>query len=65
MPIQARWATIPPNTWHRWEVGAKDWAVLSFHTVATEDLIEERPATTDDLDAGPTEQSRYQHTRQR
>lgn len=57
--LDSRWITIPPNTWHRWRVGPQDWGVLSFHTVAAEELIEERPLA-DDLDAGPTGQRRYQ-----
>ena len=58
--IDDRWVSIRPNTWHRWQVGRDDWGVLSFHTVVAEDLVEERPMTSDDLDAGLTEQRRYQ-----
>jgi hypothetical protein len=43
-PLEQRWISIPPNTWHRPVVGeAADWAVVSFHTVLAEELIEERP----------------------
>jgi hypothetical protein len=43
-PLERRWISIPPNVWHRPVVGANaDWTVVSFHTVAPEELIEERP----------------------
>jgi hypothetical protein len=43
-PLERRWISIPPNVWHRPVVGANaDWTVVSFHTVAAEELIEERP----------------------
>jgi hypothetical protein len=43
-PLERRWISIPPNVWHRPVVGAiADWTVVSFHTVAAEELIEERP----------------------
>lgn len=58
--IDSRWATIPPNTWHRWLVGSGDWGVLSFHTVPSDELVEERPAHSDNLDSGPTVQRWYQ-----
>ena len=58
-PVDRRWVTIPPNTWHRLFVGPGDWGMLSFHTVAAEDLIEERPMSADSLDGGPTERRRY------
>jgi hypothetical protein len=50
-PIDKRWASIPINTWHQWEVSGGHWAVISFHTVPAEQLIEERPAR-DDSGAG-------------
>lgn len=42
--LEQRWISIPPKVWHRPVIpeGA-DWTVVSFHTVAAEDLIEERP----------------------
>jgi hypothetical protein len=44
-PLERRWISIPPNVWHRPVIGAdEDWAVVSFHTVAADELIEERPA---------------------
>ena len=43
-PLERRWVSIPPNVWHRPLVGADaDWAVVSFHTVPADELIEERP----------------------
>ena len=42
--LERRWISIPPNVWHRPLVGADaDWAVVSFHTVPADELIEERP----------------------
>src|SRR5262245_17308836 len=46
-PMEKRWASIPVNTWHQWVVSEGDWAVVSFHTVPAEQLIEERPARDD------------------
>jgi hypothetical protein len=44
-PIDERWISIPPYTWHQGIVGPDDnWVVVSFHTVEAEALIEERPA---------------------
>jgi hypothetical protein len=55
-PLEQRWISIPPNTWHRPVVGeAADWAVVSFHTVLAEELIEERP---DEAERG-TKQMKY------
>src|SRR6266496_1972385 len=43
-PMERRWISIPQNVWHRPVVGAAaDWVVVSFHTVAADELIEERP----------------------
>jgi hypothetical protein len=43
-PMERRWISIPQNVWHRPVVGAEaDWAVVSFHTVPADELIEERP----------------------
>ena len=42
-PLERRWISIPPNVWHRPVVGRDgDWVVISFHTVPTEELIEEK-----------------------
>ena len=38
------WEPIPPNVWHQPVVGRDaDWTVVSFHTVVSDELIEERP----------------------
>ena len=55
--LEHRWISIPPNTWHCPVVGAgADWAVVSFHTVTAQELIEEKP---DDSRKGGTKQMRY------
>jgi hypothetical protein len=46
-PLERRWISIPPETWHQGVVGEEDWLVVSFHTVAAEELIEERPDPAD------------------
>jgi len=41
--LERRWISIPKNVWHRPVIpSGADWVVLSFHTVAAEELIEER-----------------------
>jgi len=55
-PLERRWVSIPPYTWHQAVVPASDWVVLSFHTVRAEELIEERPASQD---LSSTRQRRY------
>ncbi len=47
VPIENRWISISPNIWHRAIVPRENWVVLSFHTAAEDELIEERPDTTD------------------
>ena len=48
-PMERRWISIPANVWHRPVIDASaDWAVVSFHTVPAEELIEERPADSPD-----------------
>ena len=42
-PIEERWLSIPPDTWHQGVVGDEDWVVVSFHTVPKAELVEERP----------------------
>ena len=55
--IRERWVSIPINVWHQMAVpGGEDWAVVSFHTVPAEELIEERP---DGSDAEGTRQRLY------
>jgi hypothetical protein len=46
-PLEERWISIPAETWHQGVVGEEDWLVVSFHTVAAEELIEERPDPAD------------------
>ena len=55
-PLHSRWASIPPNTWHRAVVSGRQWVVVSFHTVPDHELIEERLHETD---AELTHQRRY------
>ena len=43
-PLERRWISIPTNAWHRPVINAAaNWAVVSFHTVPAEELVEERP----------------------
>lgn len=56
--MEQRSVSIPQSTWHRLFVGPQPWGMVSFHTVAPEDLIEERPVNEDDLE-GATHQERY------
>jgi hypothetical protein len=44
-PIPERWISIPPNVWHQGVVPGENWVVVSFHTVAEHELVEERPDT--------------------
>ena len=46
--IKDRWVSIPPDTWHYGIVSERNWAVVSFHTVPAEELIEERPDPEDE-----------------
>jgi hypothetical protein len=56
-PLEQRWISIPPNVWHCPVIdAAADWAVVSFHTVPAEELIEERP---DDSREAGTRQRKY------
>jgi hypothetical protein len=56
-PLERRWISIPRNVWHRPVINAENhWAVVSFHTVAAEDLIEERPADSAEAE---TKQKKY------
>jgi len=56
-PLERRWISIPTNVWHRPIINAEtDWAVVSFHTVPAEELIEERP---DDSQEAGTRQMKY------
>lgn len=56
-PLGRRWISIPTNVWHRPVINAEsDWAVVSFHTVLADQLIEERP---DDSGEASTRQKKY------
>jgi hypothetical protein len=56
-PMERRWISIPANVWHRPVINnAADWAVVSFHTVPAEELVEERP---DDSREAGTRQMKY------
>jgi hypothetical protein len=55
-PVAERWISIPPYVWHRGIVSSENWVVVSFHTAAENELIEERPVSaTDDT----VRQSKY------
>lgn len=52
--VEARWLSIPVNTWHRPLVDAgQDWVVMSFHTVEAAQLIEELAEDDESPDATP------------
>jgi hypothetical protein len=53
-----RWVSIPPSTWHRLRAGWDTWGMVSFHTVPSPELIEEKPVNPEDLN-GRTQQERY------
>lgn len=43
-PLERRWISIAKNIWHRPVIpSGSSWAVVSFHTVPADELIEERP----------------------
>ncbi len=42
-PLEERWVSIAPNTWHQVVVPHRDWTVVSFQTATVEELVEERP----------------------
>lgn len=42
-PFEKRWVSIPPMTWHQAVTGEAYWTVVSFHTVPSDELVEERP----------------------
>ena len=44
-PLEERWISLPANLWHQGVVGRDNRAVVSFHTVAAHELIEERRGT--------------------
>jgi hypothetical protein len=55
-PLLARWASIPANVWHQAVVPLQHWIVVSFHTAAAHELIEERP---DERQASATHKRLY------
>ena len=56
-PLEQRWISIPRNVWHRPVIDRDaDWAVVSFHSVPAEELIEERP---DSSSKDATKQMKY------
>ena len=55
-PLQSRWISIPPDTWHQAVVPGQNWVVVSFHTALQEELIEERPRPND---TNQTDQRKY------
>ncbi len=56
---EGAWGSAPTGMWHRWFAGPQGLALLSFHTVVAEELMEEHALTPGDFD-GPTEGRRYQ-----
>jgi len=55
--LERRWISIPANVWHRPVVCREaDWAVVSFHTVMADELIEEKPNSSS---KGGTKQMKY------
>jgi hypothetical protein len=46
--IAKRWVSIPALVWHQGVVPEENWVVVSFHTVAEQELIEERPAAEEE-----------------
>jgi hypothetical protein len=58
-PFHARWLAIPAGVWHRPVVAERTWVVVSFHTAAADELVEERPRDDAQPDDGPTTSARY------
>jgi hypothetical protein len=56
LPLEERWISIPENVWHQVVTTANNWAVVSFHTVPSQELIEERPSASS---PDSTQQRRY------
>ena len=56
LSVERRCLSIPTNVWHQAVVPNRHWAVVSFHTAETHELIEERP---DLVDATRYRQSLY------
>lgn len=47
-PLEERWISIPPGVWHQAVVAGAHWAVVSFQTAATGELVEQRPDPADE-----------------
>ena len=60
-PLEGRWISVAPMAWHQGVVPARDWVVVSFHTVPAAELIEERPSPSDPRF---TDQRKYLEVRQ-
>src|SRR5262249_4397099 len=56
LPHQQRWISVPENVWHQAVTPAANWVVVSFHTVPSDELVEERPRTSG---SGSTQQRKY------
>jgi hypothetical protein len=54
--LAQRWVAIPPTSGIKQLSRIQIWVVVSFQTVSAEELIEERPDTTD---ASRTRQRKY------
>jgi hypothetical protein len=53
LSTMTRWLSIPPLVWHRPVIPASGhWTVVSFHTVASNELIEERAMDDNAPDEG-------------
>ena len=50
--LEDRWLSIPVNVWHRPVMGDGDWVVVSFHTAADDELIEELAMDDEDPERG-------------
>ena len=55
-----RWLSIPPGTWHRPVVDPdEDWFVVSFHTAAADQLVEELATHDTNPDEAATHANLY------
>lgn len=52
-PLETRWLSIPPNTWHQSMKPKENWVIVSFHSAREAELTEERgdPANPTSLDS--------------
>jgi hypothetical protein len=56
LPLRRRSVSVPENVWHQAVTPAANWAVVSFHTVPDEELVEERPGPAS---PGSTQRRKY------